>query len=76
VVWKFPFRTILESFPLPSLLYDPPILVFQFWCPPQCLAHCISCRVHYSIWDASISPNVLGHIFFAIFSFQTCLASL
>jgi hypothetical protein len=28
VVWKFPFRTFLKSFLLPSLLYDPPILVF------------------------------------------------
>jgi hypothetical protein len=36
---------------------------------------CISCRVHYSICDASFPPHVLGHIFFAIFSFQTCLAS-
>jgi len=75
VVSKFPFRTFLESFLLTSLLYDPPILVFSFWCPPQCLAPCISCTVQYSIWDASIPSHVLGHIFFAIFSFQTCLAS-
>jgi hypothetical protein len=74
VVWEFPFRTFfLESFLLPSLLYDPPILVFSFWCPPQCLAPCISCRVHYSILDASI-PLVCWAIYSSQnFSFQTCL---
>jgi hypothetical protein len=73
VVWNFPFRTFWGgSFLLPFLLCDPPILIFEFLCPPRCLAHCINRKVHYSIWDASVPPLVLGHIFFAIFSFRTC----
>jgi hypothetical protein len=51
----------------PFLLYGPPTLVFWFLCLPRCLDRYIGCRVHCSIWDASVPPLVLGHIFFAVF---------
>ena len=77
VLWcrSFRLKPFLESFLLPFLLCNLPILIFWFSCPSQCLAHCINSKIHWSIWDASVPRLVLCHIFFAIFSFQMCLAS-
>jgi len=70
---SFHLKPFLVSFLLPFSLRDLPITIFCFQCPPRCLAPCTNCTVHCSVWDSSVRLLVLRHIFFAIFSFQTCL---
>ena len=63
VLWckSFRLKLFLVFFLFPFLLCDLPILIFWFKCPSRCLAQCINCWVHCSIWDASIPLLVLGH---------------
>jgi hypothetical protein len=75
VVWKFPYRAFFGILSSSILIIWPAHSSHLILMSSTMLIPCTSCRVHYSIWDASIPSHVLGHIFFAIFSFQTCLAS-
>ena len=73
---RFHLKPFLGSSLPPFLLLGPPTLVFWFLYLPRCLDCYIGCTVYYSIWDASVPPLVLGHIFFTVFFSQMCSASV
>ena len=69
VMWKFPFKTFFGGLSSSILIMWPAHPNLLILMSPKMFSS------SYKLESSLSPPPVLSHIFFAIFSFQTCLAS-